>query len=116
MTKIFVGNLSFDTRDSDLNAAFAQYGSVTEATVVLDRDSQRSRGFGFVEMPNSTEANSAIQALNGQDLQGRPLTVNEARPRTERSGGGGGGRGGYGGGGGGGRGGYSGGGGGRDRY
>ena len=115
MTKIFVGNLSFDTRDSDLNAAFAQYGSVTEATVVLDRDSQRSRGFGFVEMPNSTEANSAIQALNGQDLQGRPLTVNEARPRTERSGGGGGGRGGYGGGGGG-RGGYSGGGGGRDRY
>ena len=108
MTKIFVGNLSFDTRDSDLNAAFAQYGSVTEATVVLDRDSQRSRGFGFVEMPNASEANSAIQALNGQDLQGRPLTVNEARPRTERGAGGGGGnrggggRGGYGGGGGGG--------------
>lgn len=114
MTKIFVGNLSFDTRDSDLNAAFAQYGTVTEATVILDRDSQRSRGFGFVEMPDSGEANSAIQGLNGQDLQGRPLTVNEARPRAER-GAGGGGRGGYGGGGGGGRGGY-GGGGGRDRY
>lgn len=101
MTKIFVGNLSFDTRDAELNAAFAQYGNVTEASVILDRDTQRSRGFGFVEMPDSGEANAAINGLNGQDLQGRQLTVNEARPRTERGGGGGGGRGGFGGGGGG---------------
>ena len=113
---LYVGNLSFNTTADDLREAFGQYGTVTSASVVSDRETGRSRGFGFVEM--SDGGDEAIRAMNGADLQGRTLTVNEARPREDRprGGGGGGGRGGYGGGGGGGgRGGY-GGGGGRDRY
>jgi len=97
---IYVGNLSFDTSDADLQAAFAAHGEVTSARVITDRDTGRSRGFGFVEMPSSDEANAALSALDGTELDGRSLKVNEARPRAER---GGGGRGGYGGGGGGGR-------------
>ncbi len=88
---IFVGNLSFDTRDDGLREAFAAHGAVDSAQVVMDRETGRSRGFGFVEMPDSGEANAAISALNGADLGGRPLTVNEARPRAPRTGGGGGG-------------------------
>lgn len=86
--------MSFETRDDGLREAFAQYGAVDTAQVVMDRDSGRSRGFGFVEMPDSAEANAAINALNQADLNGRQLTVNEARPRAPRgnSGGGGGGR------------------------
>lgn len=81
---IFVGNLSFDTRDDDLNQAFARYGAVDSARVVMDRETGRSRGFGFVEMPNQTEAKAAISALNGASLQGRAITANEARPRENR--------------------------------
>ena len=87
MTNIFVGNLSFDTTDSDLHATFGAYGEVGRASVVRDRDSGQSRGFGFVEMTNSAEATQAMSALNGHDLNGRVLNVNEARPR-ESSGGG----------------------------
>jgi cold-inducible RNA-binding protein len=113
-TKLYVGNLSFRTTSEDLREAFASVGTVESATVIEDRDTGRSRGFGFVEMATPEEAAAAIEQFNGKDLGGRNLTVNEAKPRTERAGGGGGGggRGGYGGGGG--RGGY-GGGGGRDR-
>ena len=111
-TKLYVGNLSFRTTSEDLREAFASVGSVESATVIEDRDTGRSRGFGFVEMATPEEAAAAIEQFNGKDLGGRNLTVNEAKPRTERSGGGGGGRGGYGGGRGGG---YGGGGGGRDR-
>ena len=82
--KIFVGNLSYDTRDAELREAFSRFGDVTEASVVMDRMSDRSRGFGFVEMPNQAEAQAAITGLNGRELQGRPLTVNEARPREDR--------------------------------
>ncbi len=96
---IYVGNLSFDTSESDLQAAFAAYGAVSTARIATDRDTGRARGFGFVEMTNQAEAQAAIKALNGSDLQGRTLTVNEARPREERrtggGGGGGGNRGGY---------------------
>ena len=94
---IYVGNLSFDTSESDLQAAFAAYGAVSTARIATDRDTGRARGFGFVEMANQEEAQAAIKALNGSDLQGRTLTVNEARPREERrtGGGGGGNRGGY---------------------
>jgi RNA recognition motif-containing protein len=114
-TKLYVGNLSFRTTSEDLREAFSSAGTVESATVIEDRDTGRSRGFGFVEMATPEEATAAIEQFNGKDLGGRNLTVNEAKPRTERSGGGGG-RGGYGGGGGGGRGGYGGGGGGgRDR-
>jgi RNA recognition motif-containing protein len=88
---IFVGNLSFSTRDEDLRAAFSKFGQVDSAQVVMDRESGRSRGFGFVEMPDSGAAQQAIAAMNGADLQGRPLTVNEARPKPSRGGGGGGG-------------------------
>ena len=88
---IFVGNLSFNTRDEGLRAAFSAFGAVDSAQVVLDRESGRSRGFGFVEMANDDEARQAISALNGSDLDGRPLTVNEARPKASRGGGGGGG-------------------------
>jgi cold-inducible RNA-binding protein len=84
---IYVGNLSFDTNERDLEAAFASYGSVSSARVATDRDTNRSRGFGFVEMGNAAEAQAAIAGLNGTDLQGRTLTVNEARPREERGGG-----------------------------
>lgn len=89
---IFVGNLSFETRDDGLREAFAAYGAVDSAQVVMDRQTGRSRGFGFVEMPNNDEANQAVSGLNGADLGGRPLTVNEAKPRAPRTGGGGGGR------------------------
>jgi len=94
MKKIFVGNFSFSTTEADLRQWFTPYGSVESASVVTDRDTGRSRGFGFVEMPNNNEADAAIAALNGRDSGGRPLTVNEARPKTERSGGFRGGRGG----------------------
>ncbi len=87
--KLYVGNLNFTTTADDLREAFGQYGSVTSATVITDRDTGRSRGFAFVEMSDGAE--EAIQALNGQELQGRTLTVNEARPREDRRGGGGGG-------------------------
>jgi RNA recognition motif-containing protein len=96
--KIFVGNFSFSTTDADLRQWFEAHGAVESATVVTDRDTGRSRGFGFVEMPNNNEADAAIAALNGSDSGGRPLTVNEARPKTERSSGPRGGRGGGGGG------------------
>ncbi len=102
MKKIFVGNFSFNTTEADLRQWFQPFGAVDSATVVTDRDTGRSRGFGFVEMPNDSEAEAAIAGLNGKDGGGRALTVNEARPKAER-GGGGGFRGGRGGGGGGGR-------------
>ena len=118
--KLYVGNLSYDVDSSALEALFSAHGTVQSAQIISDRDTGRSKGFGFVEMGSDTEAQAAIAALNGQDNGGRALTVNEAKPKESRSGGGGGGgRGGYGGGGGGGggRGGYGGGGGGgRSRY
>jgi RNA recognition motif-containing protein len=123
--KLYVGNLSYTVDSSELEQLFAQHGQVVSAQIINDRDTGRSKGFGFVEMATDQEATAAVAALNGQQHNGRALTVNEARPREERSGGGGrsgGGRGGYGGGGGG-RGGYGGGGrgdrgdrGNRDRY
>lgn len=109
-TKIYVGNLAYQTTSEDLAQLFGQMGEVASASVIQDRETGRSRGFGFVEMSNRDEAEQAIEQLNGSDFQGRNLTVNEARPREER--GGGGGRGGFGGGGGGSRGGFGGGGGG----
>jgi RNA recognition motif-containing protein len=110
--KLYVGNLSFSLTDGTLADAFAPYGTVESARIITDRDSGRSKGFGFVEMGNDQEAEKAIQALNGQVVEGRPITVNEARPQAPREGGGGGrGFGGGGGGGGGGRGGFGGGGG-----
>ena len=116
--KLYVGNLSFQTSSEDLQQLFSQAGTVESASVVEDRDTGRSRGFGFVEMATKEEGEKAIEQFNGTDLAGRNLTVNEARPREDRGGrGGGGGRGGYGGnrGGGGGRGGGYGGGGGGGR-
>lgn len=107
-TNIYVGNLPWNTTDQELADLFAQYGPVIKAQVITDRDTGRSRGFGFVEMPTDEDAQKAIDALNNQAFGGRPLTVNIAKPREQRGGGGGG----YGGGGGG-RGGYGGGGGGR---
>jgi RNA recognition motif-containing protein len=95
--KLYCGNLSFNTSSSDLDQLFAQYGTVKSAEVINDRDTGRSKGFGFVEMQNDQEAQAAIEGLNLKEHDGRALTVNEARPREER-GGGGGGRGGYGGG------------------
>ena len=124
-SKLYVGNLSYNTSSSELEQLFGQHGTVQSAEIIQDRDTGRSKGFGFVQMGSDEEAQAAIAALNGQDLDGRALTVNEAKPREDRprgGGGGGGGRGGYGGGGGGGRGGYGGGGsgggggGGRKRY
>ncbi len=119
-TKLFVGNLSFNTTETDLSDAFAAHGTVVEANLMMDRMSGRPRGFGFVTMSSADEAQKAIDALNGQQLDGRALTVNVARPREDRPPGGGGGGGGsrgprreYGGGGGGDRGGRGGGGGGR---
>ena len=130
--KLYVGNLPYSFRDSDMEQAFAQFGTVTSAKVMMERDTGRSKGFGFVEMGSPAEAQAAIEGMNGQQIGGRGLVVNEARPMEPRSGGGG-----YGGGGGGGRGfggggggggfgggrregggggGYGGGGGGRDRY
>ena len=104
--KLYVGNLSYDVTDSALEQLFAPHGTVQSAQVIMDRDTGRSKGFGFVEMKTEQEAQAAIAALNGKDADGRSLTVNEARPRTEGGRGGSGGRGGYGGG----RGGYGGGG------
>ncbi|MCA1564613.1 MAG: RNA-binding protein [Acidobacteria bacterium] len=109
--KLYVGNLNFKTTGEDLQELFGQVGTVESASVVMDRDTGRSRGFGFVEMASKEEGEAAITQFNGKDFNGRNLSVNEARPREDRGGGGGGGRGGYGGGGGG-RGGYGGGGGG----
>ena len=133
--KLYVGNLSYEVDSSELEQLFSQHGQVVSAQIINDRDTGRSKGFGFVEMGSDDEAQAAIAALNGQEHGGRALTVNEARPREDRGGGGGGGgrggfgggggggrSGGFGGGGGGGRGGYGGGGGGsggrggRDRY
>ena len=129
--RLFVGSLSYDTRDDDLRQAFAAHGNPISVTVITDRETGRSKGFGFVEYSSAEEGQRAIEALNGTQLQGRTITVAEARPREERGGGGGGGGGrgggGFGGGGGGGGrgggrggGGYGGGGGGgggrRDRY
>ena len=92
--KLYVGNLSYGVTDSDLQQLFEQYGSVTSAQVISDRETGRSKGFGFVEMATDDDAASAINALNGQQHDGRTLTVNEARPKEDRGGGGGGGRGG----------------------
>lgn len=118
--KLYVGNLAYSVTDSVLEELFSQYGTVQSASIINDRETGRSKGFGFVEMANDSEAEAAIAALNGQQHEGRALTVNEARPREDRGGGGfgggGGGRGGFGGGRGGdrgGRGGFGGGGGGR---
>jgi RNA recognition motif-containing protein len=117
--KLYVGNLSYSVDSSELEKLFSAHGTVSSAQIISDRETGRSKGFGFVEMNSDDEATAAIAALNGQEYQGRTLTVNEARPREERSGGfGGGGGGGYGGGGGGrsaGGGGYGGGGGGGGR-
>ncbi len=111
-TKLYVGNLSFQTTEGDLRRLFEAHGSVTSCSLIMDKFTGKSRGFGFVEMASPADAQKAISALNGQDFEGRALTVNEARPREDRPRGGGGGfggggGGGYGGGGGGGR---------RDRY
>jgi len=125
--KIFVGNLNFKTSEGTLQQLFAAHGAVEEVFIATDRETGRPRGFAFVTMPDDTQAKAAIEQLNGKDVDGRTINVNEARPRTDGPGGGGGnrggGRGGFGGGGGGrggfggggGRGGYGGGGGGRDR-
>ena len=110
-TKLYVGNLSYNTTENQLNDAFAAHGTVIEANLMMDRETGRPRGFGFVTMNTAEEAQAAIAGLNGKSVDGRELTVNVAKPREERSGGGGGGGGGrreYGGG--------SGGGGGRGRY
>jgi RNA recognition motif-containing protein len=124
-SKLYVGNLNYEVTGSDLEQLFSPHGAVQSAEVIADRDTGRSKGFGFVQMGSDAEAQAAIDALNGKDHQGRALTVNVAKPREERprGGGGGGGRGGYGGGGGGGggrdrggRGGGGGGGFGRSRY
>ena len=112
--KLYVGNLAYSVRDEDLNDAFSQFGAVNSAKVMMDRETGRSKGFGFVEMASDAEAQAAINGLNGQPISGRAVVVNEARPREERPGGfrspyggggrreGGGGGGGFGGGGGGG--------------
>ena len=103
--KLFVGNLSFNTTENDLQDAFAAHGTVTETNLMMDRETGRPRGFGFITMSSSEEAQKAIDGLNGKDMDGRALTVNVAKPREERTGGGGGRReysgsgGGYGGGG-----------------
>ena len=107
---IYVGNLSPDVTGDDLRQAFGAFGQVESANVITDKFSGDSRGFGFVEMPSKDEATAALAGMNGKDIKGRAVSVNEAKPKTDRGGGGGGRRGGYGGGGGG-RGGYGGGGG-----
>ena len=104
-TKLYVGNLSFDTTVQDLETMFGEIGTVESVNIIEDRDTGRSRGFGFIEMSSKEEGQNAISTLNGKEIDGRALTVNEAKPREDRSSAGGGGRGGYGGGGGGNRGG-----------
>ena len=99
MTNIYVGNLSYEATEDDIRQAFEAHGEVSSVSVIMDKMTGRSRGFGFVEMPEKSQAEAAIAALNLQEVRGRAITVNEARPKTE--GGGGGGRGSYGGGGGG---------------
>ena len=86
--KIYIGNLSYSTDNDGLRAAFEQFGAVNSAEVVIDRNTSRSRGFGFVEMPNDDEAKAAIDGLDSKDLDGRPIKVNEARPRRAEGGGG----------------------------
>lgn len=86
MKKIFVGNFSFSMTEAELRSLFEPYGSIESATIATDRDTGRSRGFGFVSMPNDGEAEKAMAGLNGKDMGGRALTVNEARPQTQRSG------------------------------
>ena len=93
--KLYIGNLAYSVRDDDLHQAFSEFGSVDSAKVMMDRDSGRSKGFGFVEMSNNEEAQAAINGMNGKSLSGRDMIVNEARPREERPSGG---RGGFGGG------------------
>ena len=105
--KIYVGNLPYDTSEGALQDLFGEYGEVGSVSLIMDRETGRPRGFGFVEMTDDDAARNALEGLNGKDFGGRPLTVNEAKPRE--GGGGGGGRGGFGGGGGGGRGGFGGG-------
>ena len=95
--KLYVGNLAFQTTSEDLQQLFAQAGTVQSASVIEDRETGRSRGFGFIEMSSTEEGHAAIQQFNGQEVGGRPLNVNEAKPREDRGGGNGGGRGGYGG-------------------
>lgn len=95
--KLYVGNISFNTTEADLNEAFGAHGEVVETALLMDRDTGRPRGFGFITMGSADEAKAAIEAMNGKELDGRALTVNEAKPREPRTGGGG-----YGGGGGGG--------------
>jgi cold-inducible RNA-binding protein len=90
MKNIFVGNLSFGSTEDSIRALFEQYGTVDRVSVITDRDTGRAKGFGFVEMSNDSEADQAINALNGRELDGRNLTINEARPKEERGGGGGG--------------------------
>lgn len=97
--KLYVGNLSFDTSNQDLTELFSEIGTVESSNIIEDRETGRSRGFGFVEMSSKSEAENAIAQLNGKEVNGRALTVNEAKPQANRAGGGGG-RGGYGGGGG----------------
>ena len=101
MTNIYVGNLSYEATEDDLRQAFEAHGEVSSVAIIKDKMTGRSRGFGFVEMPDKNQANAAIQALNLQEVRGRAITVNEARPKTEGGprGGGGGGPGGFGGGG-----------------
>ncbi len=94
MARIYVGNLSYRTDEAALRDMFGEFGSVTDTHIVTDRETGRSRGFAFVEMPEDAEANKAIEELNGKEFEGRQLTVNEARPRENRGGGGGGGGGG----------------------
>ena len=98
MKKLYVGNLPYSVADSDLQESFSQYGSLVSASVIMDRETGRSKGFGFVEFDDDNAAEEAMNAMNGQDMQGRSLVVNEARPKRPREGGGG-----FGGGGGGGR-------------
>ncbi len=99
VTNIYVGNLSFRATEDDLRNAFSQYGQVSAVNIIMDQETGRSRGFAFVEMANASEANAAIEALNQQEIVGRRVTVNEAKPRPERPRGGGGGGGRFGGGG-----------------
>ncbi|MEZ6136133.1 MAG: RNA-binding protein [Pirellulaceae bacterium] len=94
MTNIYVGNLSFRATEDDVRNAFSAHGEVASVNIIMDRETGRSRGFAFVEMPNADEANAAIEATNGQEIAGRGVSVNEAKPRTDRPRGGGGGGGG----------------------